>query len=263
MESPSCLNHRNVFRLVLNNYLLTFYVSVLPRLSNLKKLRMLVSPNTPSIAKHVCQTKTFYLLKIKFHTCPLSTLHTTRDYLTPLHLPSSMQRQQVATKKNQNRTKTNGRRERASSLMSRYPRYKPQPQPANTHKREGQFPSPGSPALSDPHRLHHEHSSAAGTTKLWHPAARADRQHPHQEAAPSDWGALTFATPPSSPKLSPGGRVSPSQPRLPAATYQGVFSVGGLCLQSCGDIDQGGISPERAEIGVLLGRGTDPTSAPL
>lgn len=183
----------------------------------------------------------------------MSTLHTTRDYLTPLHLPSSLQRQQVATKK----THPNGRRERASSLINRYPRNKPQPQPAKTHKREGQFPSPGSPALSDPHRLHHEHSSAAGTTKLRRPAARADRQHPRQEAAPSDSGALTFSTPPSSPKLSPGSRVSPSQPRLPAATYQGVFSVGGLCLQSCGDIDQGGISPERAEIGVLLGRGSD------
>lgn len=126
-----------------------------------------------------------------------------------------MQRQQVATeKKTPNKTKTNGRRERASSLMNRYPRNKPQPQPAKTHKRESQFPSPGSLALSDPHRLHHEHSSAAGTSKLQRPAARADKQHPHQEAAPSDSGALAFSTPPSSPKLSPEGRVSPSQPRL-------------------------------------------------
>lgn len=83
MESPSRLNHRNMFRLVLNNYLLTFYVSVLPRLSNLEKLRMLISPNTPSIAKHLFVKQKHFIFWKKNSTLalclhyiqPVTTLH--------------------------------------------------------------------------------------------------------------------------------------------------------------------------------------------
>lgn len=84
MESPSCLNHRNVFRLVLNNYLLTFYVSVLPRLSNLEKLRMLVSPNTPSIAKHLFVKQRHFIFWKKDSTLALC-LHYIQA-VTILHL---------------------------------------------------------------------------------------------------------------------------------------------------------------------------------
>lgn len=129
----------------------------------------------------------------------------------------------------------------ARSLVKRHPKDKPQP--AVTHEREGQPPSPGSPAAADPHRPHLEGCPAATSESR----RRAARQHPHQGAARSALGALAFSACPRSAELTPLARASPSEPRLPAATYQGVLSVGGLGLQSCGDIDQGGIPAARAE----------------
>jgi len=111
-------------------------------------------------------------------------------------------------------------------------------------RREGCFANTGFPAPAEPtvRAALLQGQTDLGTWQQGQPGSASPR------GCMFSFGAPTFSTCPSTTELSPADWVSPSPPWLPAATYQGFLSVGGLCLQSCGDIDQGSISPARAKM---------------